>query len=127
MGAHIDSLDASLQENGEDIVLQRVIGGVTKSVTVRAHVRTFRLNSADLVAGIKMIPFVVNITLTQIRSEGWPQGAPAAADAPYNVDPAIPVIGDVAIIKGQSRTIISVDPMSVGDEGVVRVKMMIEG
>lgn len=127
MADHIDSLDASLRENGEDIVLQRRIGGVLKSVTVRAHVRNFRLNASDIVTGIKMVPFVVIMSMTQIRAAGWPEGAPAPAAPPYDVDPAIPVIGDLAIIKGVPRTVKSVDPMAVGDEGVVKVKMMVEG
>ena len=126
MSDHVDDLDASLAANGEDIVLRRTIAGVKYDVTVRAHVRNFRLNAADIVAGITKVPFLVIISMTQIRAEGWPQGAPPPAAPTYDVDPAIPVKGDVVIIKGGPRTVKSVDPIAVDSE-IVRVKMMVEG
>jgi hypothetical protein len=126
MSVHSDDLDASLAEQGEDIVLRRVIAGVKKEVTVRAKVRTFRLSASDIVTGISKIPFVVVISMTQIRAAGWPVGAPAAAAPPFDVDPAIPVIGDMVIIKGILRTVKSVDPIDVNSE-IVRVNMMVEG
>lgn len=126
MSDHIDDLDASLAEEGEDIILRRVIGGVNKEVTVRAKVRTFRLQASDIVTGISKVPYTVVISMTQIRAAGWPVGAPAPAAPPFNVDPAIPVIGDLAIIKGAPRTAKSVDPIAVNDE-IVRVNMLVEG
>lgn len=126
MSSHIDELDASLAENGEDILLRRTIAGVKKEVTVRAHVRNFRLSASDIITGISKVPFVVIISMTQIRAAGWPVGAPAAAAPPFDVDPAIPVIGDLVIIKGSPRTVKAVDPIAVNSE-IVRVKMMVEG
>lgn len=126
MSEHIDNLDASLAKRGEDIVLRRVVAGVNRDVTVRAHVRSYRLNAEELAKGIYQIPFIVNISLTQIRAAGWPEGAPAPASPPFNVDPAIPVIGDLSIIKGVPRTVKTVDPIAVNGE-VVRVKMMVLG
>ena len=126
MSDHIDELDASLAENGEDIILRRVIAGVKKEVTVRAHVRNFRLKASDIVTGITKVPFIVIISMTQITAAGWPQGAPASAAPPFDVDPAIPVIGDLAIIKGMPRTVKSVDAIAVNNE-IVRVKMIVEG
>lgn len=126
MSVDIDDLDASLAEDGEDIVLRRLISGVQKSVTVRAHVRSYRLSATDLVAGISNLPFIVVISPSQILAEGWPQGAPAPAAPPFDVDPAIPVKGDTVVIKGQVRTVKSVDPRAVDGE-VVRIQMMVEG
>lgn len=123
---HIIDLDASLAENGEDIVLRRLVGGVLKSVTVRAHVRSFNLSASDIVTGISKVPFVVRISMTQIRAAGWPQGAPAPAAPPFNVDPSIPVIGDTVVIKSTVRTVKAVDPRVVNGE-VVRIQMMVEG
>lgn len=126
MSEHTDDLDAALDEDGEDIVLRRTIAGAKKEVTVRAHVRSYRLSASDIATGISKAPFVVIISMTEIRAAGWPQGAPAVAPAPFNVDPAIPVIGDVAIIKGYPRTIKAADPIALDSE-IVRVKMMVEG
>jgi hypothetical protein len=123
---HIDNLDASLARSGEDIVLRRVIAAANKEVTVRAHVRAYRLNATDIVNGIYVQPFIVIISMTQIRAAGWPQGAPAPAAAPFNVDRAIPIIGDLSIIKGVPRTVKSVEPMAVNGE-IVKVKMMVDG
>jgi hypothetical protein len=127
MTDHIARLDASLAKKGEDIVLRRLIGGVSKAVTVRAHVRSFRLSASDIVTGITKVPFVVILSLTQIRAAGWPQGAPPPAAPPFNVDAAIPVIGDTVIIKGIARTVKVVNPIAAGADGVVRVKMLVEG
>jgi hypothetical protein len=125
MSEHIDDLDASLAENGEDVVLRRITAGVTKDVTVRAHVRTYRLSAQDLVNGISWIPFVVIISPTQIRAAGWPAGEVAAA-APYDADPSIPRIGDMLIIKGDLKYIKSSNPIAVTGE-VVKIQMMTEG
>jgi hypothetical protein len=122
----VANLDSSLAANGENILLRRMISGVQKSVTVRAHIRNFHLSASDIVTGISKVPFVVIISLTQIRAAGWPQGAPAPAAPPFNVDSAIPVIGDTVIIKGVVRTVKSVDPRAVNGS-VVRVQMMVEG
>lgn len=121
----IDDLDDDLANYGEDIYLRRLVSGSLRLVKVRAHVRSFRLSSNDLVSGIMTVPFVVIISMTQIKAAGWPQGVVAAA-APFNVDPGIPVIGDTAIIKGVARTVKAVDPMAVNDV-VVKIKMMVEG
>lgn len=126
MADFIERLDASLAARGEDIVLRRLISGVSKSVTVRAHVRNFHLSASDVVTGISKVPFVVIMSMTQIRAAGWPQGAPAPAAPPFDIDPAIPVIGDTVIIKGRVRTVKSVDPRAVNGE-VVRIQMLVEG
>jgi hypothetical protein len=126
MSDHVDDLDRSLAEEGEDIVLRRVIGANKDEVTVRAHVRSFRLNAEAIAAGIYKQPFVVIISMTQIRAQGWPQHAPTPGAPPFNVDPAIPIIGDVAIVKGAPKTVKSADPMAVDDE-IVRVKMIVDG
>lgn len=41
-----------------------LMGGVQKSVTVRAHVRNFHLGASDIVTGISKVPFVVILSLT---------------------------------------------------------------
>jgi hypothetical protein len=126
MSNSITRLDASLAAKGEDIVLRRLIGGVSKSVTVRAHVRNSHLSASDIVTGISKVPFVVILSLTQIRAAGWPPGAPAPGAPPFNVDSAVPVIGDTVVIKGVVRTVKAVDPRAV--KGVViRVQMIVEG
>jgi len=105
MSNSITRLDASLAAKGEDIVLRRLIGGVLKSVTVRAHVRNFHLSASDIVSGSSKLPFVVIMSLTQIRAADWPVGAPAPGAPPFNVDLAIAVIGDTVVIKGVVRTV----------------------
>ncbi|SEB98954.1 hypothetical protein [Bradyrhizobium erythrophlei] len=84
------------------------------------------MNADELARGIYKQPYVVIITLTQITAAGWPEHASAAAAAPFDVDPRIPVIGDVTIIKGSAKTVKAVDPVAVDDE-VVRVKMIVDG
>lgn len=126
MSDHVTRLDASLAQKGEDIVLRRLISGVQKSVTVWAHVRNFHLSASDIVTGISKMPFVVIMSLTQIRAAGWPQGAPAPAAPPFNVDSAIPMIGDTVVIKGVVRTVKAVDPRAVNG-AVVRIQMVVEG
>jgi hypothetical protein len=126
MSDKIARLDASLTKKGEDVVLRRLIGGVSKSVTVRAHVRNFHLSASDIVTGISKVPFVVIMSLMQIRAAGWPQGAPAPAAPPFNIDSAIPVIGDTVVIKGLVRTVKSVDPRAVNGV-VIRIQMIVEG
>ncbi|UZE46984.1 hypothetical protein ONR75_18435 [Rhodopseudomonas sp. P2A-2r] len=113
-------------KKGEDVVLRRSISGVSKAVTVRAHVRNFHLSASDIVTGISKVPFIVILSLTQIRAAGWPQGAPAPAAPPFNVDSAIPVVGDTLVIKGAVRTVKAVDPRAVNGI-VVRVHMIVEG
>lgn len=125
MSEHIDDLDTELEEEGEDVILRRVTAGVTKEVTVRAHVRSYRLSAQELVSGISWIPFVVIISPTQIRAAGWPAGEVAAAP-PFNIDPSIPKIGDKLIIKGSLKTIKSSNPIAVNGE-VVKIQMMTEG
>jgi hypothetical protein len=126
MSDKIARLDASLAKKGEDVVLRRLIGGVSKAVTVRTHVRNFHLSASDIVTGISKVPFVVIMSLTQIRAAGWPVGAPAPAAPPFNVDSAIPVIGDTVIIKGVVRTVRAVDPRAVNG-AIVRIQMIVEG
>lgn len=123
---HIDRLDASLAKYGETIVLIREIAGEAQDVTVRARTRNNLLNAGELAPGVLKSPETVIITLTQIRAAGWPQGAPPASSAPYNVDPAIPVEGDLAIIKGRPRTVRGVNAIAV-DDVVVRVEFLAEG
>lgn len=125
MSEHIDYLDASLARSGEDAILRRVTAGVTKDVTVRAHVRTYRLNALDLANGISFVPLIVIISPTQILAAGWPAGEVAAA-APFGVDPSIPKIGDRMIIKGAIKTIKSVNAIKVNGE-VVKFQMMTDG
>lgn len=125
MSNHIEDLDVSLAENGEDAILRRKVGNTTQSVTVRAHVRSYNLTAEQLAAGISQQPFEVRISPTQIKAAGWPAGEVRAA-APYDVDPAIPRNGDVIIIKGKPLTVRSVDPIAVDNE-VVRIEMLVVG
>ncbi|MHC2251030.1 hypothetical protein [Bradyrhizobium embrapense] len=126
MSDHIDDLDASLQAEGEDIVLRRNIGANKDEVPVRAHVRSYRLNAEELTKGIYKEPSVVIISMTQIRAAGWPQHAPPRPAPPFDVDPGIPVIGDVVVIKGKPKTVKASDAIAVNGE-IVRVKMMVDG
>lgn len=126
MSEYTDRQDASLAARGENILLRRTTGPNKDEVEVRAHVRSYRMNADELARGIYKQPYVVIITLTQITAAGWPQHAAAPLAPPFDVDPRVPVIGDVAIVKGGARTVKAVDPVAVNDE-IVRVKMIVDG
>jgi hypothetical protein len=96
------------------------------ALTVRAHVRNFHLNTSDIVTGISKVRVRRHPVADPDPCRRLPQGAPAPGAPPFNVHPAIPVIGDTVVIKGVVRTVKAVDPRAVSGL-VVRVHMIVEG
>lgn len=121
----IRELDKSLQEDGEDIVLRRVVGTTNRvfnDVTCRAFVRGYAPN--ELIAGITQQDSKVILSPTQINRAQWPGGQPPNTPG----DPRIPSKnrGDKAIIAGKERTIESATGIPIDGE-LVRIEMRVLG
>lgn len=110
----IDMLDKQLAENGEDIVLRRIVGTTNQvniDVVIRASVRS--PTNQQLVAGFSQTDSVVIMSPTQIAAAQWPGGT-----SPTAIHPEIPrgggPNGDVVVIAGRTRKIEAVNAVFVG-------------
>lgn len=83
----IADLDRALAQDGEDIILRRVVGTTNQAfndVTCRAFVRGYAAN--ELVGGITQQDSKVILSPTQINRVQWPGGQPPSVTD----DPRIP-------------------------------------
>ena len=123
----IAALDNALADNGEDVVLRRIVAtgqgnSINLDLPCRAFVRTWRLREENIVAGIKQALDVVTLSPTVIAQKQWPGGQPPG----QLVDPSIPRRLDQVQIKGRWRTVEAVDPIAVAGT-IVRLDLMMQG
>lgn len=127
MNSYIVDLDASLIENGQEIILRRTFGTTSQTdvdVTVQANVRA--VSQPDmLISGITQDDVKVIMSMTQIIAEGWP-GQGDEDDAPFFVDRRVPRKGDTLIINGQMYRAEMVNQIKIGTE-VVRIEITTKG
>lgn len=81
----IDMLDRFLAENGEDVILRRLVGlgpeSTDEDIPVRAHVRGLRED--ELIAGATQDDRMLIMSPTEITAANWPGGVfslPSAND-----------------------------------------------
>lgn len=104
VAGHIAALDDALADEGEDIILRRVVGAanqVNVDVAVRAGVRS--PTTEELVAGITQDELFCIFSPTQIDAAQWPGGqSPTVIE-----DPRIPSKnrGDKAFIRNRWRAV----------------------
>lgn len=121
----IAELDRSLAEDGEDIILRRVVGTTNQAfndVKCRAFVRGYAAN--ELVGGITQQDSKVILSPTQINRLQWPGGQPPNVTG----DPRIPskARGDKAIIGGKVRSVEAATGIPI-DGTLVRIEMRVLG
>jgi hypothetical protein len=100
----IQALDDALSDEGEDIILRRVVG-TTNQQNVDCDCRSaVRSPSAEeLVGGITQDDLFCILSPTQINNRQWPGGQPITATD----DPRIPSKnrGDKAYVRGRWRAV----------------------
>lgn len=122
----IAQLDAALAEDGEDVIIRRVVGVNTQvniDVKCRAFVRKYA--PQDLVDTIIQGDSTVIISSTQIIAEQWPGGRPVRPPIPMP-DPRVPQSGDKVIIQGWPRTIKATAPIYLSGQ-LIRIDMQVTG
>jgi hypothetical protein len=128
--AMIAALDNALAQNGEDIILRRVVGIAPNQINVDVTCRA-RIDAAtvqQVAAGIPATDFNIIMSPTQINNAQWPGGTVPALP-PFNLDQKIPRAGvtDKVLMRGQPpRAVALVDPKFGGGE-VVRIEMRVSG
>ena len=125
----IRELDKSLAEDGEDIILRRVIGSTNQAfidVTCRAFVRGYAAN--ELIGGITQKDSRVILSPTQINRTNWPGGQVPPAPSAVNVDPRVPSKnrGDKCSIGGSFRAVEAGSGIYLDGE-LVRIDMRVLG
>jgi hypothetical protein len=111
----ITSLDESLADAGQDVVLRRILDGANVDVTVRASVRRDS-TVQDLFGTLPQGEDAVIISPTQIDAAEWPAGETGG----------VPKVNDTLIIQGRPRKVKVVKPIVIGDE-LVRIEMVAAG
>lgn len=124
MNDYVADLDAALAEDGEEIILRRVIGAANIDVKVQANVRLVS-QQEELVAGTTQDDIKVIISPTQIAAAQWPGGGVDAA-APFNVARSHPKKGDKLIYQGRAYRVEQAISIKVAGQ-VVRIEMLTIG
>ena len=124
----ISELDKSLAEDGEDIILRRVVGSTNQvfvDVKCRAFVRGYE--AKDLIAGLIQRQRKVIISPTQINRAQWPGGQPIST-VQFESDPRIPNKnrGDKCIIAGGTCAVETGAGIQIG-ETLIRIDMRVLG
>lgn len=114
----IAALDDALADDGQDVVLRRVVGQgagmVNVDVVCRAVVRPYRLREDELAGGISQTVLLVSISPTQIATAQWPGGSMPG----QTVAPSLPRRNDKMIIDGRLRNVEACVPISIGNVAV---------
>lgn len=121
----IKALDEALADEGEDIILRRVVGStnqVNVDVPCRAGVRS--PTAAELVGGITQDELFCIVSPTQINERQWPGGQPPTVTD----DPRIPSKnrGDKAFVRQKWRAVEWAQGFYPQGE-LVRVEMRVAG
>src|SRR6185437_5461868 len=120
----IAALDDALAEDGEDVILRRIVGAANIDVTCRAKVipLSLRFGVDKIVGGVVALGVSIVISPTQIDRAQWPGGT-LPLRAPFNTDPRIPRIDqDRAIVRGRLYSLTYVTPLIVAGK-IVRIEM----
>jgi hypothetical protein len=128
--AHIARLDASLERDGEDIIIRRVVGTApnTAPVDIECRAKVTAEGTDMLSGGITTTTYSIIISPTQIREAQWPGGTVAALP-PFDRDQSIPRAGltDKVLMRGLPPIAIHyVDPVFL-DGQWVRANMKATG
>lgn len=124
----IIDLDASLAEDGENIVLRRVKGSSLATqqnvdVICRAFVRGY--SASELVGAITQQDRRVVLSPTQIDAAGWPADE---ADSTSLIDARVPRKnrGDKCVIAGKIYSVEAAEGILI-DGTLVRINMQVRG
>lgn len=121
---HIAALDDALEEDGQEIRLQRLTGTqlIPFEVKLPAVVRGYA--PEQLVGGITQQDSFVILSPTDIDRKGWP--GPNSSATPTNQDRRVPRKGDKAVINGKVRNVEAAVGIYVADV-LVRIEMRVLG
>ncbi|NVO13898.1 MAG: hypothetical protein HXX10_07665 [Rhodoplanes sp.] len=127
MGAEAADLDEALADDGEDVILRRMVGIAPNRANVDVTVRAFVRFGAtqELLGGVAMSTLSVIISATQIIAAQWP-GGQAPTLPPFDPDSRVPLNTDTLIVQGRRRTITAVQPIYLDGE-LVRINMTAVG
>lgn len=124
--AAIASLDRMIEQNGEEVCLQRITGTVnqaTFSATVRAFVRGYQ--PQELVGSIVQGDSKVILSPTGIAAAQWP-GPQIVRIPPVTTDVRVPTTNDKCVIAGRTRNIQAATPFYLGGQ-LVRTELNVKG
>ena len=119
-------LDQMLREDGQQIVLRRMVGTANRiavDCTCWASVRGYQPH--ELAGAVIQGDSEVVISATDIIAAQWPGGEPITSP-PSATDPRVPRAGDQLVIQGRIRAIVSAAPIYVAGE-LVRVNIQARG
>lgn len=124
--AAIAALDNRLAQDGEDIILQRVVGAANQATfgaKCRAFVRGYQPH--QLIGTIIQGDSHVILSPTDINRSGWP-GAQVAKPSTANMDARIPLTTDKLVQFGKTRSIQAATPFYIDGE-LVRIELQVRG
>jgi hypothetical protein len=118
------SLDAFLVDVGQTCELQRIAGILTKRVTLRAHVRDFRMDELLGGNGLQTGDSKIIISTTEIDAAQWPDAATLASVT--TTDPRIPIKGDRLVLStGRVRIVQAAWPAPYVGDALIRIEMTV--
>jgi len=128
----IADLDATLAEDGQDIVLYRVItSGSTQTrlaVDVRAFVRPYRQTPDEIAAGVVQDFWHLIMSPSEIIAADWPGSWTASPSEPIQteLDRRVPRSGDKVVFAGRARNVEFAAPFYI-DNALCRIELWAKG
>lgn len=119
----IEQLDLSLEVDGEDFVLRRVVSTSSPpniDVTCRGFIRGYM--AEELTTTIIQGDSKIIMSPTQITDSDWPYPSSPTGD----LDTRVPRRGDKAIIQGKPRNIETASPIYLAN-ALVRIELQVRG
>ena len=117
-------LDLSLSRRGQTCTLQRVVAGVTRTVSLQALIRDYKPDELLGGNGLQTGDSHAVISITEINAAEWPSAALLAETAAG--DARIPIKGDRLVTSnGRVRVVQAAWPASYIDGELIRIEMTI--
>jgi hypothetical protein len=118
------ALDRMLAQYGEPCELQRIIGGVTRRVALRASIQDYKPDELLGGSGLQTGDSHAVISVTEINAAQWPSAAVIAATTAG--DARIPIKGDKLVLSnGRVRVVQAAWPTPYIGGELVRIEMTI--
>jgi hypothetical protein len=126
---YLAALDRRLEQHGELVYLQRVVGTTNQSLVqcaIPAIVRA--LTVEQLIGAITQQNFFLIISPTHINRQQWPGGKPPAATGGIvtPTDPRIPTTSDKVVLRGAQKAVQRVAPVFDAGE-CIRIELTVLG